>query len=439
MSILDASLQADPLSPSGDGRSHYDEVHRRVVATLSQEIAPGERVPSDRQLAQQFGVSNVTIGRVMHDLQRAGIVQRVPGKGTYFSGETLRVPALPALNDARTASSNGLPHRVDGNAPQAKTPVAQPQAACAEAFAWIVTSFKPQDIYIPAERWVLRASSSIERAVQRAGGRTVLTNSATAADPIEVLENLRGRGVNQIIITSDQVFQDCPELGYYLLNEQEQHKGEGKPWPVVHIPLGTTPWPFDAVRFDDERGVYAAVAHLWNLGHRAIAFAAPGKSNHLLHPWVDKRVQAFGRAMMALSRGATPGVVLRGDPALEEMDWRSHGQSVGDLLLNDPTHANITGLVAANDPIAQGVMEKLRQHGRKVPEDLSVVGFDDEPWSSSLGLTTLHVPVEEMGEQAAQLALRRMAEPTPGQRIELVLQPMLVVRETTQRRSQTQE
>ncbi len=431
MNTLDARPQAEPIAPAPESRSHYDEVHCRVVAALSQETVPGQRVPSDRQLAQQFGVSNVTIGRVMHDLQRAGIVQRVPGKGTYLNGET-----LPALKDGPSAASsippNGNPHNgYDGAARRGTSPNARPQAGEVEAFAWIVASFKPDDIHIIAERWALRACSSIERSVQRAGGRTMLTNSAVAGNPIEVLQNLRGRGVNQIIIISDQVFQDCPELGYYLLNEQEQRPTAEGAWSVVQIPLGTPPWPFDAVRFDDERGVYAAVSHLWNLGHRAIAYAALDTSDPLVRSWVEVRVQAFERAVSALSGGQARGTVLRGKWSPDEVNWHLPAADVADRLLNDAACAPITGLVAANDAIAAVIIETVRQHGRRVPEDLSVVGFDDEPWSSSRGLTTIHVPVEEIGEQAARLALRRLAEPDHSQRIEIVLQPILVVRETT--------
>ena len=111
--------------------------------------------------------------------------------------------------------------------------------------------------------------------------------------------------------------------------------------------------------------------------------------------------------------------------------WRASAEDVARVLWDSPRYAGVTGVVAANDPMAQVIVEAARQSGRRVPEDVSVVGFDDEPSSSSLGLTTLHLPVEEMGEQAADLVLRRLAQPSPSQRVEIVLQPTLVVRETT--------
>lgn len=423
MSFFDPNSGAAVAASPDVSRSHYDEVHYRVVTMLSQQIGMGERVPSDRQLAQQFGVSNVTIGRVMHDLKRRGVVQRVPGKGTFFKGEALSAPSPEERQNQ--ALNGGLVRRNVSENKAATAPV--------EAFSWILTSFRPDDASIPNQRWALRAASSIERAIQR-GGRTTLTNThpqAGAANPIEILENLRARGINQVIVATGNVFADCPELAFQLLDEQARPTESLR--VIVHLPLGVASWPFDAVRFDDERGVYGAVAHLWNLGHREIVFAAPQTDDPLIRFWVEKRALAFERALRALSKNTRRGVVLRGElPTSGAGDpWEAAARAVADEFWQQPRFAGVTAAVGVNDPMAQVMVDTARQHGRRVPEDFSVIGFDDEPWSSSRGLTTLHVPVEEMGEQAAQLAMRRLAQPKPDQRIEIVLQPTLVVRETT--------
>ncbi len=89
---------------------------------------------------------------------------------------------------------------------------------------------------------------------------------------------------------------------------------------------------------------------------------------------------------------------------------------------------DVTAVFAATDMVAAGVLRALREAGLRVPEDMSVVGFDDIPLASDLtpALTTVHVPHEELGKEAVRLGLRRAdtgAEP-------VVLGTHIVVRES---------
>ena len=71
---------------------------------------------------------------------------------------------------------------------------------------------------------------------------------------------------------------------------------------------------------------------------------------------------------------------------------------------------DVTAIVAYNDEIARGILEAAEPMGLRVPDELSVVGVDDMPWSAMLNppLTTLRLPLPEMGEAAAGMLLRRM-------------------------------
>lgn len=425
MELIDPLTSQTPLLQTGLGHSHYDDVRRRVVSALSTHSELGERTPSERQLAQQLGVSNATIGRVMHELHRVGIVQRVPGKGTYLKSDAQQIASfLEQISPSQNGIGIGTA-KTDKSAAAAR----ETSASGKDTFTWIVTSFKTENQNNPARFWPLRASSAIERAIQKAGGRTLLANtqnqsSAQMTSPDQVAE----RGVNSVIIISPRVMEDWPHLGHSLMAQTNSEKR----WPVVQLPFGNHKWPFDAVNYDDERGIYSAVSHLWDLGHREIAFICPDDPNTTGFAWTQRREDAFRFAMTALSNGRLTGHVL--SVPFSSLDkgeqWWSGAPLAVHALKNEKQYANVSAALIINDSMAQVFLEEAHSQGIRVPDDLSVVGFDDDPWSGTLGLTTVHVPVEEMAEQAVQLVNRNLAAPTAS-RVEIVLPPPLIVREST--------
>jgi LacI family transcriptional regulator len=99
------------------------------------------------------------------------------------------------------------------------------------------------------------------------------------------------------------------------------------------------------------------------------------------------------------------------------------------LALPDPP----TAIFASNDVSAFGVMDAARDHGLRIPEDISVVGFDDIPQAAHVhpGLTTVRQPLAQMGRLATQMLLRQIKDPEyTGERIELPTE--LIVRGSCQ-------
>src|SRR5690606_35146108 len=68
---------------------------------------------------------------------------------------------------------------------------------------------------------------------------------------------------------------------------------------------------------------------------------------------------------------------------------------------------DFTAIFAGNDLVAAGAIQALREHGLRVPDDISIVGYDDVPPAADLGLTTVHLPHDELGRAAVRLALAR--------------------------------
>jgi DNA-binding LacI/PurR family transcriptional regulator len=91
-----------------------------------------------------------------------------------------------------------------------------------------------------------------------------------------------------------------------------------------------------------------------------------------------------------------------------------------------------TALFVGNNLMAVGALAALRQHGRRVPQDVAVVGFDDLPWAEALDppLTTVRQPAYDVGRQAMELLLKRIAEPDRPP-VTVRLMPQLVVRRSS--------
>ncbi|ASQ93492.1 LacI family DNA-binding transcriptional regulator [Streptomyces sp. 11-1-2] len=168
-------------------------------------------------------------------------------------------------------------------------------------------------------------------------------------------------------------------------------------------------------------GGHAATAHLLSLGHRRIGYLG-GTENS----WSNQaRLHGF-RSAMETAGAPVPPELVRHAGTTHTAEGIVHG---GSLLAVDPTP---TAVFAASDELAAGVIEAARRRGLRVPDDLSVVGFDNTPLAQVISppLTTIDGPVREMGAVALRTALQLAAEEKiDSHHVELATQ--LVVREST--------
>ncbi|WBB76648.1 LacI family DNA-binding transcriptional regulator [Micromonospora sp. WMMD1128] len=155
----------------------------------------------------------------------------------------------------------------------------------------------------------------------------------------------------------------------------------------------------DAVVPDNEAGGHALGAHLLALGHRRIAVAAgtPGLTT------VADRLAGVTAALVAAGHSPDEMAVVHSDFT------RDGGRVAAERILG--AHPESTAIVALNDAMAIGVLSVLRARRIPVPERISVVGFDDVSVAADLApsLTTVRLPMTEMGRTALQLALKPRA------------------------------
>jgi LacI family transcriptional regulator len=173
-------------------------------------------------------------------------------------------------------------------------------------------------------------------------------------------------------------------------------------------------------KIDNEHGAWLAVRHLVELGHRRIAFISGPANNHD----ADERLAGYRRALTEAQLDIDPALIVEGN----------YHEASGMLAMNRlfDSHQQFTAVFAANDLSAYGARLALYRKGIRVPDDISLVGFDDLPGSSytTPPLTTIRQPLYDMGRIATQALLRLInGDPAQGE-----IPPVeLVVRETTRR------
>jgi DNA-binding LacI/PurR family transcriptional regulator len=172
-----------------------------------------------------------------------------------------------------------------------------------------------------------------------------------------------------------------------------------------------------AIYFDDIAGAHEITQYLQSLGHREIAFIG-----NLNLPWFARRYEGYARAMHEA------GLQAR----LNDRTF-SDGEDMGylatKLILQLPDVP--TAIFAGDDTACRGVYQAARDRGLRIPDDLSVVGFNDTPEASALNppLTSVHVFTDELGKQLAETLLERIANPN-GPPVTLKLPTRLIRRES---------
>jgi len=179
------------------------------------------------------------------------------------------------------------------------------------------------------------------------------------------------------------------------------------------------PGNWDNVLGDNEGGARAAVEHLLELGHRRIAFIQGPEGT----PSSTRRLAGFRDALESAGVPIDESLLIPGD-------YTREAGRAGIVKLLEADHPP-TAVFCANDLVALGVLEAAQQRGCRVPQDLSVVGFDDidEARRASPSLTTVVGPPQRLGKVVGDTLIERLKGRTEPRRIKLSCS--LVLREST--------
>jgi DNA-binding LacI/PurR family transcriptional regulator len=247
----------------------------------------------------------------------------------------------------------------------------------------------------------------VERAAHEAGYFITIASLEALDRPsvLDAIERLRVQGVDGILVIAPQAgaaraLMQAP-AGMPLLVAVEA--GPTQAVPVVAI--------------DQLAGAAMATQHLLDLGHKTV-WHITGPSDFL-----ESQQRTHGWRTTLEAAGADAPEPLIGD-------WSPRaGYELGRRLTAEPS---LTAIFVANDQMALGVLRAMHEAGRKVPEELSIVGFDDIPEAAYFAppLTTVRQDFDEMGSRSVRLLLEMLETGTPAEAGPGV-QPRLIVRSST--------
>jgi LacI family transcriptional regulator len=228
----------------------------------------------------------------------------------------------------------------------------------------------------------------------------------------EIIESHRDAAVDGLIVLGTEL--SAHELNFFT----------GLAKPIVFI---DTYFPFalyDCIDMDNADGVFKAIQHLYVNGHRRIGLI---KSSYEVRNF-KMREFGFREAMEYFSLPVQEKYIVTVDPAfkLTVVDMGKHLDKRGELP---------TAFFCMNDTIAYGCMKSLRDHNYRIPEDISIVGFDDLPPSSLMepSLTTIRVSTHQIGQRALEKLTERIIAGSENIPENILISGKLVVRNSVKK------
>lgn len=362
---------------------HNSETYLKLRAHLQIGTAAGDRLPGEPSPAARLDISRTALRVALEQLKAEGSVERRPQSGTF-----LAVVPPPSAHGGRVVLL--APFQETGERESARD-----------------------------REWLHRVASAFERTARPAGAELLLLDqSPRADDACSVVDRTSDAARAQAVV---------------LLHPLGTRGKIACVLAVLHD-LGVHPLVVSArnyaglagqVYFDSEWGAYLAARRLLTWQHRRIGFAGGSRG----HDWVQERLRGCQTALEASDLPLPPRWIFAPNDG-------EHAPTLEDGRAAFPAwHAlspalRPTGIVAANDVVALGLLGAVRAHGVSIPDDLSLIGFDNDLPSLPAGLTTVERPTEALGEAVARTVLERLALGPQAGTVTLRLRPVLIERAT---------
>jgi LacI family transcriptional regulator len=206
----------------------------------------------------------------------------------------------------------------------------------------------------------------------------------------------------------DQCFQSVPRPGridgllILSLSLSDEHADHFRASRVPTVVVDNDDINLPRVVVDDVEGGYKATRHLIDLGHERIGFVGDTYPNAFNFTSSYRRYTGYGKALAEAGIADRPEYYVTGEHAMDVARELTHRL----LSLERPP----TAIVAASDTQAVGILEAARDRGIAVPDELSLVGYDDIEIAEYLDLTTIHQPLFESGWRATHLLFQIIEE-----------------------------
>lgn len=265
--------------------------------------------------------------------------------------------------------------------------------------------------YLFRDPHLLAQISGIDAEANAHGYNVLLSTAGNSTSGLEAYERLVR---NQVADGALVVETASGQAGGELLSEQD--------YPFVGLGYSEGTSCPCAVHANDREGARTATHHLLAKGHRTIGIVNGPSSGAVVA--TGERLIGYQQALSEAGLPFDPALMVYGDYT------RASGQAAAEQLLRLP--APPTAIFALNDRMAIGAIRAIQAAGRRVPEDMAVVGFDDIPSAADFNpaLTTVRQPSKEVGQVAAQILLKLIAGEPIAEK-EIILPAQLIIRQST--------
>jgi DNA-binding LacI/PurR family transcriptional regulator/DNA-binding transcriptional regulator YhcF (GntR family) len=396
----------DLKTGSEKSNGNHTPAYKRIEEDIRSKIRDG-RLPSGtmlagrHNLAREYGVALSTAQQAVANLIAEGALATFDRRGTFVSnGHQVAQETSPSSD--RTQIETVLLKDVPPSLPRSAT-------------VGIVATARIDPTGSPdvGSLWARLAIRSLEQVVSSAGGTThfferypesggpyaVGLNDPNAISLKKAIESLLDAGVHAIAVVG---LCDIEDMSDEVLSAIDIDRT-----PVVYLSWHEIQPPLAQVFYDNRFAGYQAAQHLLRKGCDEIVFLNPFEAT-----WVTERIEG---AYNAIRHAGLPQSSLRLYPNFDErnpFDIRTTAHSViamaDDLLegaLRDGPSNHKIGIIAPQDEVAYAVLGAASRAGKDAGQDFGLIGFDDDPRSCALGLSTIRPPVEAMGQEAGRMLL----------------------------------
>ena len=342
---------------------------------MSGEIRPGDKISSENVLAKEYDISRQTVRKAIDILRNEGFLYAEHGRGTFCSDMIKQEGNSGNIAVVMTYLSDYI-------------------------FPYIIRGI--DEVLEKEEYSILLKSTHNYRKVEA-----------------KCLEELVKKNIDGLIIEPSK--SQIAFKNHDIFSMLERYR---VPFVFVQgVYHGMEDKPY--VLLDDEKGGYLITKHLIELGHKRIVgvFKADDGQGQNRHSGYVRALQEAG---------------IWYDPSLVVWFHTEDMQSLPQEMIQEiVSKEQIDAVVSYNDRIAIQIINALEEVGVKIPEDISVTGFDDSEFAKNLKvpLTTIKHPQHKIGEAAAELLIKLMkGYAVEDDKLHIMMEPELVIRDSTRRK-----
>jgi GntR family transcriptional regulator of arabinose operon len=365
----------------------------------SKKLSEHEKIPPEREIMEKFNVSRITVANALAELAKEGWIYRIPGKGSFVQEGIHRLTDKSMNSDLEGKVLLDKSMQIPARSPIDRKMIGLIMPSVEDFFA-------------------IRLINGIKKVLNQSDYYLViiLTDNSKEAEREAIRELLRMQAVGLLIFPIDaETYNDD------ILELKVRH------FPFVLIDRYLPGVETNYVNSDSVDGAKLAVNHLWDLGHRNIAICSDSALPTIT---VEDRIKGYMDAFKEQGAMINPSLILT--------DFKVDYGNMDDdhPLYRFIASRNASAFITLNAKLGLHISRLAKRIGLKVPEDMSILTFDDPSsgYDEFSVYTHISQSEQEMGQEAAKILVELLDNQKNNARFDykkINLTPKLIVKETT--------